>query len=125
MAVQLTSTYIHAIDGRLRVKVTAVKGSPAKAMEIEGRLRAFGGVRHVKANPTTGNVLVLYTPELIARGEILAALELPGSMPRSDQGLKSTGAQSQVRQTLFETLAESLVRSTMEIALQRLVSALI
>jgi hypothetical protein len=125
MAVQLASTYVHAIDGRLRVKVTTVKGSPAKAAEIAGRLRALEGVRHVKANPITGNVLVLYGPGQIDREEVLAALDLEPPPVRHQQAWARPEPASRSAQSLFESVAESVVRFTVEIALQRLVSALI
>jgi copper chaperone CopZ len=125
MAVQRASTYIHALDGRLRVKVTAVKGSPTRAMEIEGQLRTLEGVQDVKANPMTGNVLVLYVPERIGQSEVLGALEHLGSLHEHPPMPLTVEAQSHALQKLLEMLAETFIRSTVEMALQRLVSALI
>ena len=51
--------YFHAIDGRMRIKIAAVKGSPATAATLEEQLqRACAGIEQVTANPTTGNVLM-------------------------------------------------------------------
>src|SRR5207249_3481760 len=52
--------YLHALDGRLRIKLVDVKGRAARAREVEERLRGLPGVELVTANPVTGNVLVLY-----------------------------------------------------------------
>jgi len=125
MALQLASTYIHALDGRLRIKVNGVKGSLVKALEIEGKLRAIAGINHVKANPTTGNVLILYHPDKIGQSELISVLQRLGCLLDQAMPPIMVGNHGRVSQRLAETLAETLVRSTVELALQRLVTALI
>jgi hypothetical protein len=65
------TTYLHTLDGRLRVKVAEVKGLPAMAVDLKHRLPQVTGIDHVKANPITGNVLILYTSDRISQQEIL------------------------------------------------------
>jgi hypothetical protein len=65
---------IHAIPGRLRLKVVEVKGNPALAGAIEDRLGAVRGIRQVETNPVTGSVLVVYAPEEVGSGESLDQL---------------------------------------------------
>jgi copper chaperone CopZ len=72
--------YVHAINGRMRVKVPEVKRSVKFARRIEGWLGSMEGVREVRANPVTGNVLILHDPEMIAGREILGALVAAGYM---------------------------------------------
>jgi len=48
---------VHAIPGRIRVKVGALKDNAALARELEARLAAEPGVRRAEANPTTGSLL--------------------------------------------------------------------
>src|SRR5205823_14662079 len=72
--------YIHAIDGRLRVKVPEVKRSPAYARQLESWFRSFEGIQEVRANPITGNVLFLHDPEQLPAREILGALVAAGYM---------------------------------------------
>jgi hypothetical protein len=72
--------YVHAINGRMRVKVPEVKRSVKFALRIEGWLGSMDGVREVRANPVTGNVLILHDPEKIAGREILGALIAAGYM---------------------------------------------
>jgi hypothetical protein len=125
--------YIHALDGRLRIKIAAVKGSSAKALEIEERLREMHGIEQVKANPTTGNVLILYNPKRIEQAEVIAALQQLGCLEESAGSRVAAtllpkaieGAGGAMARTLAESLTETLVRSTMELAIQRLVHALI
>jgi copper chaperone CopZ len=125
MALQPVSTYIHALDGRLRIKVTQIKGAPQKALEIERGLRAIDGIDHVKANPLTGNILILYRPDRIGQHEILSALRRLGYLQEHDSAQTLTGHHDGKLYGLSAMLTETVVRSTVELALQRLVSALI
>jgi copper chaperone CopZ len=122
MAVQPGSTYIHALDGRLRVKGSGVKGVPRRALEIEAELRAIDGIDHVKANPITGNILILYRPDRIDQDQILSALGRLGCLQAHETITGNSGGELQGFSAI---LTETLVRSTVELALQRLVSALI
>jgi copper chaperone CopZ len=135
--VNVVSSYIHALNGRLRIKVAKIKGLRMKAMEVEGQLRKIDGITHVRANPTTGNVLVLYDPVRVAQDEILGALHRLGYLRESSssqtvakdylRGFEGVGeilARTLVH-TTGETLARTLMHTTMELAVQRLVSALI
>jgi copper chaperone CopZ len=123
--VNVISPYFHALNGRLRVKVAELKGLPVKALEVEGQLRKIDGINYVRANPTTGNVLVLYDPAKISQYEVLGALQRLGYL--RENGNIRIGARSQLRvyEGLGEAVAETLMRTTMELAVQRLVSALI
>jgi copper chaperone CopZ len=123
--VNVISPYFHALNGRLRIKVAELKGLPTKALEVEGQLRKIEGINHVRANPTTGNVLVLYDPAKIAQYEVLGALQHLGYL--QENGAIQTPARGRPRgyEGLGEAMAETLVRTTMELAVQRLVSALI
>ena len=122
---QVSSPYVHALNGRLRIKVPEVKGLPIKAVELEGALRNIDGITSVRANPTTGNVLVLYDPAKIAQYEVLGALQHLGYL--QENGAIQTPARGRPRgyEGLGEAMAETLVRTTMELAVQRLVRALI
>jgi hypothetical protein len=126
---KVTPSYIHALDGRLRIKAPKVKGSPARALEVESRLRQVDGIDHVTANPTTGNILILYNSCRIAQQEVLDILHTLGCL--QEQAVAMTGASDSVGtrpsfgEALGEALTESLVRSTVELALQRLIRALI
>jgi hypothetical protein len=123
--VQVISPYIHALNGRLRIKVPEVKGLPMKAVELEGALRDIDGITFVRANPTTGNVLVLYDPAGIGQYELLAALQRLGYL-RHDAVPRTPGSgQPRTFEGIGETFARTFMHTTMELVVQRLVSALI
>src|SRR2546430_10800149 len=70
--------FLHMLDGRLRVKVADVKGSPTGAALVEAELGELQGVNRVPANPLTGSVLVLYDPAQVGVEEIMEALRAGG-----------------------------------------------
>lgn len=80
--------YVHAIEGRLRIKVPEVKRSPSHARRIEERFQAVEGIQEVRANPITGNVLFLHDPGRIAAREILGALIAAGYLGMGIDGGK-------------------------------------
>ena len=118
-------TYLHALDGRLRVKVSTVKGSPQKAREVEHRLGMCEGITQITANPTTGSVLVLYDPQHLSQETILEQLRALGCFV-ADKKVRTVTQSNGLDQRGFgRDLIETVVRSTMEFALQRLVFTLI
>jgi hypothetical protein len=53
---------LHAIPGRVRLRVAGLKRDPALAREIEGRFSADPAIQHVEASPVTGSVLIRFDP---------------------------------------------------------------
>jgi copper chaperone CopZ len=119
------STYLHALDGRLRIKVAAVKGSSRKAQEIERQLQMYDGITQVTANPTTGSVLIHYDSQCVEQNSILEALRTLGYLPDSDKRQVTVRNAATDQEGFGQELVHTVVRSTMEFALQRLVYALI
>jgi copper chaperone CopZ len=113
--------YLHALEGRLRIKVQEVKGSPALALAVEGQLLALDGIQSVTANPKTGNVLVLYDGTSITQPVIVNALRELGYLQHNGHATHARVAQPHAR----DTITNVLVRSSVEFALQRLLTALI
>jgi len=74
----IRAVYFHGLDGRMRIHVDAVKGSPAKALEIKDRLGCLNGINHVSANPVTGNVLITYDSNRTSQWDILGSLREMG-----------------------------------------------
>ena len=66
--------YCHNFDGRIRIKAPIVKGSDAMAGEMESQLAKLNGVAHVKANPLTGYVLVLFDSQIISHYHVFAVI---------------------------------------------------
>jgi hypothetical protein len=57
---------VHYLPGRVRVKLPMLKGNASLAGEVERTLAALHGIDHVETSTTTGSVLVLYEPRLLA-----------------------------------------------------------
>jgi copper chaperone CopZ len=116
----IVSSYVHALEGRLRIKIPEVKGTPLRAREVENHLQLLTGMNEVSANPITGNVLILYDPRLLREDQIISTLKELGylveALPKA-QETKGRGAVELVTSTIASTL--------MEVALSRLVAALI
>lgn len=118
----------HAIDGRLRLKVPSVKGSPSKAAQLENQLRSLNeGIERVVVSPTTGSVLITYDPCQIGQAEIFEGLARLGCRPQaySHSSAASDPGMPILAPGFGRDLARTVLHSTMEFALQRLIYALI
>jgi len=115
----IDSTYVHTLEGRLRIKAAGVKGSPSGAGRVEARLREIAGVLNVAANPMTGNVLVLYDPAIASQGLVVDALRALGCLP-----YKPTTADLE-RSRLLSSLTRVIAQAAAEAAVQRALIALI
>ena len=109
---------LHVLEGRLRLKIREVKGSPEEAMAVESRLRDVEGVHHVTANPLTGSVLVLYDSGLTGVDEISSKLRAVGYLGDAVPPAPANGS-------LGGALGNLVLRATTEAALQQLIVALI
>jgi hypothetical protein len=106
--------YLHSLDGRMRIKIPRVRGSAENAARIEAQLVTFPGIDHVRANPTTGNVLILYTPADIAQRDILRALRRLRWLDHHGQARHREG------RGVGHRAAENAIAVVLELALQRL-----
>ena len=51
---------VHALPGRVRLKVAKFKGNPALARQAQGKLAKVPGITQVEAKPGTGSLLIQY-----------------------------------------------------------------
>ncbi len=120
-----SASYVHALTGRLRIKIPELKGNPVKAQEVENQFNLMTGMQQVSANPVTGSLLLLYDPHLLKQEEIFAVLKELGyyrdHSGREISFLRSPSSSHGVVEKITTTLASGL----MEVALTHLVSALI
>src|SRR5687768_12813068 len=54
---------VHAMPGRVRVKISRLKNNPDLAREIQDCLSGVEGMQRVEVNLITGSVLLLYNAE--------------------------------------------------------------
>lgn len=112
---------LHAIDGRIRIRVSAVKNSPRKAAELELEILSLHeSFEQVTANPVTGSVLILYDARLAKQHDIFTVLRDHGY---TGHALSSTGRLTPKK--VGKDIYQSVLSSTMEFALERLIFALV
>ena len=116
---------VHAIDGRMRIRIADIKGRPAKARAVEATLRGMRGVLTVTASPVTGSVLIHHDPRRLRQRDLLHGLRSLGYVRPTleawaDNARGGLGAISAVA----DGLVEHVVRSAMELALQRAIGLL-
>lgn len=65
---------VHAIPGRIRLKVSELKGNSALALAVQDRLSSVRAVDWVETNPVTGSVLLVYDVGQVASFDSAHAL---------------------------------------------------
>jgi hypothetical protein len=111
----MVSSYLHVLDGRLRIKVPEIKNAPIEALKLERTLARMAGITTVKANPKTGNVLFLFEPATFSPDDIFTLLQERGYCQRSPEPSPH----------ISQRLANFVVESAVEATIERLVFALI
>ncbi len=56
---------MHALPGRIRLKLEGIKGHPDQARDIESRLATVRGMHHIEASSLTGSVVATFDPTLL------------------------------------------------------------
>ena len=121
----ITTEYMHALEGRIRVKVPEIKGSPAKAGELERQVQWQSGIHSIKANPTTGNVLIYYDSQKTEQEKILNTMQEFGYLQPLTTNVFKAQELPEPKNTLMELVVSTVAQSMMELALTRLVTAII
>jgi heavy-metal-associated domain-containing protein len=106
--------WVHALPGRLRVKVAAIKKAPAAAAAAERALRQERGIIDALANPVTGSILIHYDPERacpqtvlahLARLGLSAAAPAPSPLSEFSNELGKTLGKELVKMALVELIS--------------------
>ncbi len=119
------SAYVHALAGRLRIKIPKIKGAADQAQELEQHLQQFTGIETVSANPTTGNVLVLYNPHRIDQWKIILSMKDLGYLSLAGATGSGRVSPQSAPQGVVEKVTSMVAATLMEVALSRLVGGLI
>ena len=106
---------VHAIPGRVRLKVAGLKANPDLGTVIQTRLKSVPGIQAVETQPLTGSVLVLFdAATIVAPASLLTLSEtLTDLFPELDQTklaefLTQTNAAESAALSWSETLADFL-----------------
>ncbi|MHB0871817.1 MAG: HMA2 domain-containing protein [Chloroflexota bacterium] len=102
-----TATIVHAIPGRIRVRLGKSLSSPESMQSIMETLSAVEGVSRAEANPVTRSILLLYDPEVmnpeqlyLAAQSVDVAVVLPGSAQPSAASERITPIASSINSTV-------------------------
>jgi len=114
------SSYLHVMDGRLRVKIPETKRSVSKALHVEQVIRSLPGISRVTANPTTGNVLVLFDSGQMTHDEILSALKKAGYLREQ---VSTSSFQFTTR--VVDTVSHAVARCVAEVVMERAILSLL
>ncbi|MGA1876235.1 MAG: HMA2 domain-containing protein [bacterium] len=127
---RVNSSYFHSLNGRMRIKIVEVKGAPDKAGKLKKQLLRLNGIKYLKANPTTGNVLILYDHNLIGEADIISTLQALGYLAESrGRQIPMMRSKAEIQSALAgeipKRLVQNLVCTMVKIAFQKLVISLI
>lgn len=109
-------SYLHVMDGRLRVKIPEMKRSAQRARHVEELISALEGVIQASANPTTGNLLVLYHSHVLAHTDIILTLKKAEYL-RIPPPVSSTGLTAHLAGLVSQAIARSVAEMLMERAI--------
>jgi hypothetical protein len=101
--------YCHALEGRLRLYIPEVKRAPQRALFVDMLLGSMDGVIRSSANPTTGNVLVLFDPDSLAHEDIIVVLRNAGCLRDETPPGPALGVTKFVRDALVKSVADAFV----------------
>ncbi len=121
----IATDYLHALEGRIRIKVPEIKGSPAKAGELERKVQWHSGIHSIKANPTTGNVLIYYDSQKTEQEQILTTMQEFGYLQSLSGDAFKSQELAEPKNSFMGLVVSSVAQSMMEMALTRLVTAII
>jgi hypothetical protein len=71
------SKIMHAIPGRIRLKVAQIRDNPALAAQIQKRLGSVAGVQKIEANIRTSSLILLYDAAALSSPEGFRAFAEP------------------------------------------------
>jgi copper chaperone CopZ len=120
--------YVHAIPGRLRVKIPLAKGRPDTAEEIQKLLKAIEGIDSTATNTTTGSFVINYNTKTLTSDKILSALSQKGWFDHSKMATRDDVLQetvSKVGSVVSRALVGLVLEKTFEGSMLSLLTVLI
>ena len=118
--------YVHALPGRLRIEISALKGDPRLSPRIRTAMAAIPGVQRVEVSECTRRALIKYDPALVNQTVLIGRLRLMGcfesgepaqvirSVAHSDTRIEPNPLNHPVSNLLLKALAEALAKLLVE-----------
>lgn len=122
-----SGSYLHLLNGRIRIRSSVIKGNLPRAQLLTQQLQTHTGITQVATNTLTGSVLVLYDPEQVTQEQVLHLLSTVGQLPElnSFRGFEVTADAISLQRTFKQELFHTVVRASVDFAVQRLAVALL
>lgn len=80
---------VHALPGRVRLKLPRLKNNTSNVAEIQRNLFAVSGIKHLEANPQTGSLLIEYDSNVLEVLVLHPSVSSCLGLPLSDLRTKS------------------------------------
>lgn len=116
---------VHAIDGRLRIRLDGIKSDPLRAERHCDAIRSIPGVETANANPIIGSITITYDCSQVSRRDLYGDLErivgsqlLPAPRPAS---LPSSALLVDAR----NQLVRAVLNTAIEVAVKRAIYGLL
>ena len=100
--------YFHDTPGRLRVRITAVRGNPPLGNQIEELLINTWGITGVSVRLTTGSVVIKYDPQILDANRILNFLAEHGYIEMTNLSVLHPSLQTAVYRATEVIVMEAL-----------------
>ena len=113
---------VHALPGRIRLKLDRLRKDPPYADEIHRELSKVSGIRRLEANPLTATLLIEYDPGvlnlLVLHPSLSTSLGLssPFSFRNSEKELTKANGRIKALESEKKELRIALEKNTREIA---------
>jgi len=90
---------LHALPGRVRLKLHRLKNNTSFAAEIQRDLPKVLGIKHLEANPQTGSLLIEYDPNVLDALSLHPSVSSCLGLPLSDLKTKSAKGRAKTLKT--------------------------
>jgi len=116
---------LHAIDGRLRIRVSAVKRDRTRAAEYCEAIRRIAGVRQAVPSLVTGSITITYDASKVNRAALCGALApIVGDLHVPEAPAVVRGASTMLAHAGHQVM-QVVLKSAMEAALKHAIFALL
>ena len=116
----LMPSYLHALEGRLRIRLPALRNDHRAAVRLRREVQALPGVTTAETTPLTGSVLIEYDEAQTSTESLLAALDV-----ESPTELQNRAAPAQSNDSSSPDVGDIVLKKVFEWAAQRLLLAVL
>jgi hypothetical protein len=113
-------SYLHALEGRLRVRLPALRKDRRAAVRLRQEMQNLPGVITAEANPLTGSMLIEYDEAQTSTETLLAALDIA-----SPAEAENRAAPAQSNAPSSPDVSDIVLEKALEWAAQRLLLAVL